>query len=850
MSQINLSQTAASAVALPPSGYAAIFSPASTQLAVKDADGNVQVFSSTSPSAGVDDVNGITGSITLAASGGAQIDATGQTITIYAPAPAPSGAAVNSLAASGESPLTGAVVLAASGAIELAQSGQTITVYAPTAGSGGDPAFAIINPTSGTAPTATLGNTTLNLYAGSTAMAVSGDATTNTIAIDVNRAQWDVNAPTAFTNGALNVKAKSDTLGQHVTLESANGANAVYFNVRDNGDIFFFNPTSGLVPYNYDRAANATTFGSPVAPIYQLDISYANPSTDKYTIASQGNFGLRNFDTTDGNYSGLFFEGSTNSRTPNSAILGVNDLHNGGDSKGSLEFWTRYDSTDYNRRLQISNQGALTQTGTKRINGGESPNYQPFNANYIQLEVASSAADQIVAVREINANIDPNSSGFPFGTDGEAVYLDNNSINHQGTSDTGSISFTRNSFNIGNGTDPISVRGLGYIFGFGTINANATLTGPIQGYGFQPSLSASAVATTGCYINAFYDFSNVQTAIGPYVSYAAGPQIAQVKNNTNYSAVNLNAQIDSFEGNASYIGVAVSPTLDNFGTGGFTGISVNPTITNGNYATGLYVGMQNVSATGNVQAAYFDGDVQINGDLSFSGGLSIGQLNAYYQLALQNGTGSPVSIHSLISSFTLAASASVTASDNIGVNTASLIQIGDAASAGAGFLGIAALALPAVVAMGTGSYADLMSGAAFAVSLDPTATGGVINELDLCRSLALPNGVTSINRLVGYKMDLPFGDPGVTTWGVYVTPTVHNYLSGDLLVGGTAGSDDTVTNASVGIELKSATKSLVISRMTETERDALTAINGMIIYNTTNDRFQGYAGGTWVNFHG
>ncbi len=35
--------------------------------------------------------------------------------------------------------------------------------------------------------------------------------------------------------------------------------------------------------------------------------------------------------------------------------------------------------------------------------------------------------------------------------------------------------------------------------------------------------------------------------------------------------------------------------------------------------------------------------------------------------------------------------------------------------------------------------------------------------------------------------------------------------------------------------------------LTTTERDALTAANGMVIYNTTDNKFQGYENGAWVN---
>ena len=35
--------------------------------------------------------------------------------------------------------------------------------------------------------------------------------------------------------------------------------------------------------------------------------------------------------------------------------------------------------------------------------------------------------------------------------------------------------------------------------------------------------------------------------------------------------------------------------------------------------------------------------------------------------------------------------------------------------------------------------------------------------------------------------------------------------------------------------------------LTSTERDALTAANGMVIYNTTNNKFEGYQNGAWIN---
>lgn len=46
----------------------------------------------------------------------------------------------------------------------------------------------------------------------------------------------------------------------------------------------------------------------------------------------------------------------------------------------------------------------------------------------------------------------------------------------------------------------------------------------------------------------------------------------------------------------------------------------------------------------------------------------------------------------------------------------------------------------------------------------------------------------------------------------------------------------------VGTELK-------VPTLTTSERDALTATNGMVIYNTTTSKLQVYASSTWTDLH-
>jgi hypothetical protein len=41
--------------------------------------------------------------------------------------------------------------------------------------------------------------------------------------------------------------------------------------------------------------------------------------------------------------------------------------------------------------------------------------------------------------------------------------------------------------------------------------------------------------------------------------------------------------------------------------------------------------------------------------------------------------------------------------------------------------------------------------------------------------------------------------------------------------------------------------SFTLPSLTTAERDALTAANGMLVYNSTDNKFQGYENGAWVD---
>lgn len=621
------------------------------------------------------------------------------------------------------------------------------------------------------------------------------------------------------------------------------------------------------------------------------------------------------------------------------SISGSNDRLVYKDTSGNVESLEEYSVNSF-KGINKSIVAAVSTAGNSVV-----------DSNTYDVDPTEASPDNYFQISYSQINVDPNSSGFPIGTNGNGISGHSLNIVHQGTSDIGAVKLLENNFSLGNGTDPIDIGGISYMFGFGQVNANATVSGSIQGYGFQPSFNAAAVIDTGVPITAFYDNSTIACGANGYTSYNAAPSIASIANNNNYTGLNVDPIIPNFVGNAGVIGINVGGDLGTFNANGYyQGVNVNPQIDSARYAAGINVSMDNVTPyagvqsqlveqdltftfnavgdndnytleytagatagsevvsilgtditvqiqdgvstatqikaamdaipalvsaitvtisgtgsnpqdifgptnfaggenAGTVLAAWLDGNVEITGSLTFGGALSIGKLNAFSSQAVADGGGIPGTIHSLVTNPTVAANATIANGDTIGVNTAMLLTVGDNATVTSGLVGLSALALPAVVTMGTGSTVDQVAGATFAVSLDAGAGGGTIANLDLCRSVAVPNGVTAITNLNGYKFDLPFGDPGTTTWGFYESPGVNNYFAGNLLIGGTAGSDDTVTNSSVALEVKSTTKAVVFPRMDSTQRDALTAVNGMVLYNTTTDKLQVRAAAAWVDLH-
>lgn len=79
--------------------------------------------------------------------------------------------------------------------------------------------------------------------------------------------------------------------------------------------------------------------------------------------------------------------------------------------------------------------------------------------------------------------------------------------------------------------------------------------------------------------------------------------------------------------------------------------------------------------------------------------------------------------------------------------------------------------------------------------------------------------------------------------------TISGGTSGGTNFKGVAIGTTSAPTTSALLDLSSTKGALLVPRMTSTQRDALTATNGMVLYNSTTDKLQVRAAGAWVDLH-
>lgn len=487
-------------------------------------------------------------------------------------------------------------------------------------------------------------------------------------------------------------------------------------------------------------------------------------------------------------------------------------------------------------------------------NGSGAINF--FNQSLV-LRPQQNTASQSYGIGNYQINIDPDSSGFDIGTNGQAAVMQNYYYNHQGTSDTGSLQYVTMYGDIGNGTDAISVNGMIAAYFAPQIRANVTIDGQVQGFYFSPSANAAAIMSTSSGFTAFGDFPQLPVSVFGYTSFGSSPQISEIQNNSNYTGINLNPSIDSLTGNAAANMIALAGTFGELGTGGFRGISLFPTITDLNENSsgvqiggtsvsgdadwsGLNINTQNINTTGNTWG------LQIQTDVTLASGAidSSGRNNLAANFDIVDGQGQMYG-NVIGGQVNVPNGTAITGTDILANNMAFTVNTGDASSSftASSPVGLTSLGFVGQI-IGDG---DVTGGINFCLNgYSMAANTGVIDRINNFYAAAIPGGGTAtIDEAVLFYGQMPFGLVGTDNWGVRIdTPTLENYLP-TMAMGDMASKK--VANSSVLLDLDSTTRALLVPRMDATEESSLTAINGMILYNLDTNEFRGYKNGAWAN---
>ena len=126
---------------------------------------------------------------------------------------------------------------------------------------------------------------------------------------------------------------------------------------------------------------------------------------------------------------------------------------------------------------------------------------------------------------------------------------------------------------------------------------------------------------------------------------------------------------------------------------------------------------------------------------------------------------------------------------------------------------------------------------------DPTAIGLGATNVTVYGNLALTGDRISLSGAGGSQNYITTdGDDSITLRTNGTTSAVAQvFVSG--------GNNGGVGLVAVGTGYVYANAAFRVYPIDTTDRNALTAVNGMIIYNYTTHKFQGYANGAWVDLH-
>ena len=143
----------------------------------------------------------------------------------------------------------------------------------------------------------------------------------------------------------------------------------------------------------------------------------------------------------------------------------------------------------------------------------------------------------------------------------------------------------------------------------------------------------------------------------------------------------------------------------------------------------------------------------------------------------------------------------------------------------------------------------------FGDSFSPTSGSAVHNKILFNGTLNQTGGASGIVSGINFAQTMTavadyrainIADNHANAKGIYQSGTSTT----NIFAGGTTFGATSAPAATAAIDVTSTTKGILFSRMTTTQRDAMSSPpDGLVIFNTTTTKLQVRAGGAWVDLH-
>lgn len=331
----------------------------------------------------------------------------------------------------------------------------------------------------------------------------------------------------------------------------------------------------------------------------------------------------------------------------------------------------------------------------------------------------------------------------------------------------------------------------------------------------------------------------VNNTIGNFQGYVSSPVLNSAYHDTN--------GVDGFRESGTLAAGAISNQYNSFGanpilsgtiSGEYNGIQINP---NGaasiGSAFGVNITMSNLTGIDPHLITGINSDSSIQLDVSQS---------------LLSNQGFQI-INRIESEVTSVLGSPVTGSDSIGNDFAGDLDAQDNIADGptGGLVGWSGVGFISELLVGSGktvSTANIfLAASALPAPTSPETDGGTITHLSMIKTAAPLNegGSLNITNLYGFKLDTTltsFSGSATNAWGLYLEdPNLNNYIQGSLNI---STVTQKVSNSDVALEI-GGVKAFLPGRMTTTQRNSMTLVEGMVIYNTDLHKLQYWDSSTW-----